>query len=151
MSEPPAVEFRTVLQLHGKSATGIEVPADLVESLGKGRKPPVAVTINGYTYRSTVAFMGGKYLLPVSAENRAAAKVAPGDEIAVRLVLDDAPREVDIPQDLAAALAADPAAAAAFAKLSFTYRKEHALSVASAKTDETRQRRLAKVIESLRG
>jgi len=87
----------------------------------------------------------------VSAENRAAAKVAAGDELAVRLVLDDAPREVDVPPDLAAALAADPAASAAFAKLSFTYRKEHALSVASAKTDETRQRRLAKVMESLRG
>jgi hypothetical protein len=150
MSDRPAVEFRTVLRLHGKTATGIEVPPDLVEALGHGRKPPVAVTLKGHTYRSTVAFMGGKYLVGVSAENRAAASVAAGDEIDVRLELDDAPREVDVPEDLAAALAADPAAAAAFARLSFTRRKEHALSVSSAKGDDTRRRRLAKVLETLR-
>jgi hypothetical protein len=144
--------FRTTLLSSGKTATGIVVPPEVVSSLGSGRRPAVRVTINdGHTYRSTVAVMGGKFMVGVSAENRAAAGVAAGDEIAVRLELDDQPRTVDVPADLAAALDADPAARAAFDALSYSKQRWHTLSVEGAKTPETRARRVAKSVTLLRG
>jgi hypothetical protein len=111
----------------------------------------VTVTLNGgYTYRSTVAVMGGDYMLPVSAEVRAGAGVAAGDELDVDLELDTAPRAVDVPADLRAALDADPAAAAAFAALSYSKQRAHVLSVEGAKTADTRLRRVEKVLGTLR-
>jgi uncharacterized protein YdeI (YjbR/CyaY-like superfamily) len=111
----------------------------------------VRVTINGHSWRSTVAVMGGRNLVGVSAENRAAAGVAAGDEIDVELVLDTEKREVEVPADLAAALAASPAAGAAFAALSYSNKSRHVLSVEGAKTDETRARRIAKAVADLGG
>jgi len=105
------------VQLNDKTATGIEVPAEVVAGLGQGQRPPVRVTIGDYSYRTTVARMGGQFLISLSAENRAAAGVAAGDEVDVDLELDDAPREVEVPADLAAALARDDAARAAFDSL----------------------------------
>src|SRR2546426_6880355 len=102
------MRFRTVLELAGKTATGFRVPAEVVESLGAGKRPPVLVTINGFTYRNTVAVYDGQFLIGVSAENRTGAGVAAGDEIDVDLELDTAPRQVSIPPDFAAALEADP-------------------------------------------
>ena len=105
--------------------------------------------MNGHTYRSTVAVMGGKFMVGVSAENRAAAQVGGGDEVDVELELDTAPRAVAVPADLAAALAADPAAKQGFDRLSASRRQAHVASVEGAKTAETRQRRIARVVGAL--
>jgi hypothetical protein len=137
------MRFRTTVQLNGKTATGVEIPPDIVEGLGAGKKPPVNVTINGYTYRSSVAVMGGKFMVGISAEHRAGAKVAAGDTVDIDLELDTAPREVTVPDDLAAALAGDPAAKVAFEKLSYSHKRQHVLAIEAAKTPETRARRVA--------
>jgi hypothetical protein len=134
----------------GKTTTGIEVPAELVARLGTGKRPPVSVTINGYTYRSTVARMGGAFMVSLSAENRAQAGVAGGDEADVELALDTAAREVTVPPDLADALDRDPAAKKRFDALSYSQQRAHVLSVEGAKTADTRARRIAKVIGALR-
>ena len=144
------MRFHTTILRSDKTATGIEVPAEVVEALGAGRRPAVTVTINGFTYRSTIAVMGGVYMVGVSAENRAGAGVAGGDEVDVDIELDTAPREVTVPSDLAAALDAEPAAQATFDRLSYSNKSWHVLQVAGAKTDETRTRRIAKSIEALR-
>jgi uncharacterized protein YdeI (YjbR/CyaY-like superfamily) len=108
------------------------------------------VTVGGHTYRSTVAVMGGRYMLPLSAENRTAAGLSAGDAADVELELDTAPRVVEVPADLAAALDAEPAARAAFDALNYSNQRRHTLSVEGAKTDATRTRRVAKVVETLR-
>jgi hypothetical protein len=131
--------------------TGIEVPADIVAALGAGKRPPVVVNVNGYEYRSTVAPMGGKYLLPFSAERREESGIQGGDAIAVELTLDIAPRTVELPDDLQSALNSSAAAAAAWDKLSYTHRKEHVRSVLDAKKAETRIRRIAAVVAKLEG
>lgn len=145
------MRFRSTLELGGKTATGLEVPAVVVEGLAAGARPKVNVTILGYTYRSSIAVMGGRYLLPVSAEVRAATGVAAGDEVSVEVEIDAAPREVLVPDDLAAALAEHPAAADAFAKLSYSHQRQHVLAVEGAKAAETRARRVAKVVQTLDG
>lgn len=144
------MRFRATLETEGKTATGINVPAEVVEALGAGKRPRVTVTINGHTYRSSVAVLGGRYMLGVSAENRAAAGVEGGQDVDVDLELDTAPREVTVPPDFAAALAAEPAAQATFDGLSYSNRSWHVLQIDGAKTDETRQRRIAKSVEALR-
>jgi Bacteriocin-protection, YdeI or OmpD-Associated/Domain of unknown function (DUF1905) len=144
------VRFRTTIQQSGRTATGIEVPEQVVEALGSGRRPAVEVTINGYTYRSTVAVLGGRYMVGVSAEHRAGAGVAGGDEVDVDIELDTAPREVRVPADLAAALDAEPAARRTFDGLSYSNKSWHVLQVEGAKTDETRQRRIARSVDTLR-
>ena len=138
------------MELGGKTATGMEVPASVVEELGAGKKPTVTVTVGGHTYRSTVAVMGGRYLLPLSAENRTAAGVAAGDDVEVDVELDTEPREVAVPDDLRAALDGDDAAREAFERLSYSHRRRHVLAVEEAKTPETRQRRVTKALETLR-
>jgi hypothetical protein len=144
------VRFRTTVELGGKTATGLVVPADVVDALGAGKKPPVRVTIGGHTYRSTVAVRGGRYLLPLSAENRAGAGVAAGDEVDVDVELDDEPREVAVPADLAAALEGDDAARKTFEGLPYSHRQRHVLAVEEARSPETRQRRITKALETLR-
>ena len=144
------MRFHTRILQGDKTATGIRIPDEILEALGSGKRPAVKVTINGFTYRSSVATVGGAYMVGVSAENRARAGVAGGDEVDVDIELDTEPREVNVPADLAAALDADPKARATFDGLSYSNRSWHALSVAGAKTDETRQRRIAKSIEALR-
>ena len=144
------MRFRTTILQAGKTATGIEVPDEVVEALGSGKRPAVKVTINGYTYRSTVAVVSGRYMVGVSAENRAGAGVAGGDEVDVDMELDTAPREVAVPPDLAAALDAEPAARRTFDGLSYSNRSWHVLQVTGAKTEETRQRRIAKSVDVLK-
>jgi hypothetical protein len=144
------MRFRTTLLQAGKAATGIRVPDEVVEALGAGKRPPVRVTINGYTYRNTIAVMGGEYMVGVSAEHRAGAGVAGGDEIDVDIELDTAPREVSVPPDFAAALDADPAARETFDALSNSNKGWHVSSIEGAKTEETRQRRIEKSISALR-
>jgi hypothetical protein len=143
--------FRAEIRSNGKTAAGISVPPEVVERLGQGKRPPVTVTIAGHSYRSSVAVMGGEYLVGVSVENRRLAGVEAGDVVDVRLELDTEPRDVVVPADLALALAADPAAATAFEKLSYSNRRRHVLGVEDAKTDETRQRRIAKTVATLSG
>lgn len=146
------MEFRAVLLLARTTATGIEVPPEVVQALGAGRKPAVTVTINGgNSYPSTVATMGGVFMVPVSAENRAAAGVQAGDELAVGLVLDTAARVLDVPADLAAALDTEPAARAAFDALSYSGRRAITLSVDGAKAAETRTRRITRAVADLLG
>ena len=144
------MRFHTTILQTGKTAAGIRVPAEIVDALAAGKRPAVRVTINGFTYRSTVAVMGGVYMIGVSAENRAGAQVAGGDEVDVDLELDSSPREVTVPADLAAALDADPAARRTFDTLSYSNKSWHVLSIEGAKTDETRQRRIAKSVSALR-
>jgi hypothetical protein len=144
------MRFRTTILQGDKTATGIEIPAAIVEALGAGKRPAITVTINGFTYRSSVAVMGGTYMVGVSAENRAGTGVQGGDEVDVDIELDTAPREVVVPPDFAAALDAEPAARATFDRLSYSNKSWHTLQLAAAKTDETRQRRIAKSVEALR-
>jgi hypothetical protein len=144
------VRFRATLETNGRTATGIEVPTSVVDALAAGKRPPVRVTLHEHTYRTTVARMGGRFLVPVSAEVRRAAGVIAGDELDVGIELDDAPRTVDVPADLAAALAEAPAAAQAWEKLAYTHQKEWARSVEDAKKPETRARRIAAAVEALR-
>ncbi|MEA2612933.1 MAG: hypothetical protein QOI52_892 [Chloroflexota bacterium] len=144
------MRFRTTILQAGKTATGIRIPDEVVEALGSGKRPPVKVTINGFTYRNTVAVMGSDYMVGVSAENRAGAGVAGGDVVDVDIELDSAPREVTVPPELAAALDAEPAARRTFDGLSPSNKGWHTQQVTGAKTDETRDRRIAKSIEALR-
>lgn len=144
------MNFKTTIILGSKTATGFEVPTDVVEALGVGKKPPVSITIGGHTYRSTVAVYGGKFMLPLSAENREAAGVAAGDEVEVSLALDSEPREVEVPEDLAASLAHDDAARSFFESLSYSNKRRIVLNITQAKTAETRARRIGKAIEGLR-
>jgi hypothetical protein len=145
------MRFTATIELGGKTATGIPVPEEVVLGLGRGKRVPVTVTIGGYTYRSTIAPYNGHYMLPLSAEHREAAGVTAGQEVEVGLEVDDAPREVDVPEDLGAALASDDAARAAFEKLSYSNQRRIVLSVEGAKAAETRSRRIAKAVADLRG
>jgi hypothetical protein len=129
----------------------MEVPAEVVEALGGGKKPAVTVTIGGYSYRSSIASMGGRHLIPLSGERRAASGVAAGDRVEVDVELDTAPREVDVPADLAAALAAEPAAKARFEALAYSHQLRHVLAVEGAKAEATRARRVAAVLTALQG
>jgi len=144
------MKIRALLEQSGKTAVGFSVPEDVVLSLGKGKRPPVNVTINGYTYRSTVAPMGGGYMVGVSAENRAAAGVRGGETHDIELTLDSAPREVELPADFAAALSAEPRAQQTFDALSPSNKGYHSAQIAGAKTDETRRRRIERSISALR-
>jgi Bacteriocin-protection, YdeI or OmpD-Associated/Domain of unknown function (DUF1905) len=144
------LRFRTTILTSGKTAAGIVVPDDVIAALGAGRKPAVSVTIRGFTYRSTVATIDGRFMVGVSAENRAAAGVAGGDEVDVDLELDTAPRTVEVPADLAAALVPVPAARDFFDKLSYSEKRWFVLGIEDAKTPETRQRRVDKAVARLR-
>jgi Bacteriocin-protection, YdeI or OmpD-Associated/Domain of unknown function (DUF1905) len=144
------MRFRTTIEQAGKTATGIRVPSEIVEALGAGRKPPVRVTINGHTYRSTVASRAGQFLVGVSAENRASAGVAGGDEVDVDIELDTEPRVVTVPADLAAALDSHPAARRFFEGLSYSQKQWFVLPIEGAKQTETRERRVEKAIGMLR-
>jgi hypothetical protein len=144
------MRFHTTILQGDKTATGIRVPDEMVEALGSGRRPAVKITINGFTYRSSVATVSGNFMVGVSAENRAGARVAGGDEVDVDIELDTAPREVTVPADFAAALDAEPYARRTFDGLSNSLKSWHVGSVEGAKTDETRQRRIAKSVGMLR-
>ena len=144
------VKFRTTLVRGGGTTMGMIVPPEVVEALGKGKRPPVKVTINGYTYRNTVAVMGGDYMIGVANEHRRPAGVENGGTVDVTLELDTEKREVTVPPELAAALAKDKAAKAAWDKLSYSHQRQHVEPLAAAKAPETRARRVAKTIEMLK-
>ncbi|CAN5410621.1 hypothetical protein BH10ACT10_BH10ACT10_14500 [soil metagenome] len=144
------MRFEAEVELGGKTATGIEVPADVVEALGSGRRPAVVVTVAGHSYRTTVGSMGGRFLVPLSAENRTAAGVAAGDTVSVDIAPDAAPREVTVPDDLRAALADHPEAVAHFEGLAASHRKEWVRWIEEAKRPETRATRVAKTVAGLR-
>ena len=143
------MKFRTTVLQSGKNITGMEIPEDVVTALGSGKKPPVRVTINGFTYRSSVAVMGGRYMVGISADNRAATGVAGGDEVDVDIVVDSQPREVAVPADFAAALDAEPAARTFFDGLSYSQRRWFVSGIEGAKKPETRLRRIEKAVERL--
>jgi hypothetical protein len=144
------MKFRASIELASKTATGIEVPAAVVAKLGSSKKPAVRVTIKGYTYRSTVASMGGRFMLPISAQVREAAGVAASEKVDVDVELDTAPREVRVPADFARVLRHDAAAKRFFEALSFSNKQRIVISIEAAKTPETRDRRIAKAASSLR-
>ena len=145
-----AMRFVTTVELGGKTATGFVVPDEVVDALARGKRPSVTVTVRGHTYRSTIAVMGGRYLLPLSAENRAAAGVAAGEQVEVDVELDTEPRVLDVPDDLTAAIAADGEAQAFWDSLSYSRRQRIVLSVTGTKSAETRARRIAKSVTDLR-
>ena len=142
------MRFESTVELGGKTATGIPVPDEVVAGLGGGNRPAVTITVNGYTYRTTAVRMGGRFLVPLSAEHREAAGVAAGDDIAVDIALDTAPREVELPADLEAAM--DDAARTTYDGLSYTHRKEWVRWVEEAKKPETRATRIEKTVAGLR-
>jgi len=143
------VKFTTsLLQGQRKNVVGILVPEAIVDTLGGGRRAPVKVTINGYTYRSTLAVMGGSVMVGVAAEHREAAGVEGGQTVEVEIEIDSAPRTVDVPSDLGAALD-EAGARAAFDALAFSYRKEHVRNINEAKAADTRQRRIAAVVKQV--
>ena len=145
-----SVRFRTTILQSGKTAMGFIVPEEVVTALGAGKRPPVTVTINGYTYRNTVAVMGGDFMIGVSSEHRGPAGVTAGDEVDIDLELDTAPRTIEVPAELAAALDADPAAKATFDKLSYSNKSWHTLQVTGTNNPETKARRIEKSIAALR-
>ena len=144
------MKFRTVLIEQGKSATGIEVPDDIIEALDAGKRFPVKVTIGDYSYRSTLTPYRGKNLISMSSENRAGAGVGPGEEIEVDVVVDTEPRVAEVPAELRAAIESDAEAAAFFETLSFSAQRTYVTWVESAKQEATRASRLAKTVEYLR-
>ncbi len=135
------MRFRAILPLGGKTATGIHVPDDVVARLGSRKRPAVHVTLNGYSYRSTLAVMGGQFMLPVSADVRAQARIAAGDEVDVEIDLDTTPRAVTLPPDVMEALTRDADAQRFFEGVSSSNKRRIVLSIEDAKTAETRQRR----------
>jgi hypothetical protein len=143
------MKFRATIQLNGKTATGIEVPVEVVAHLGSSKRPPVRVTINDHTYRSTVAPMDGVFMLPISAENRMLAHVGAGEEVEVEIEPDTQPREVSVPSDFLEALDSDVVARRFFDGLSYSNKQRVVLSIEGAKTAETRLRRIAKAVSTL--
>jgi hypothetical protein len=143
--------FRTTLLSEGKTATGFQVPPEVVEALGAGKRPAVTVTVNGYTYRYTVApFADGVFMIGVSAEHRAASGLKAGDDLDVTLALDTAPRVVEVPPELAAALEADLTARAFFDGLSYSNKRVFTLSVEGTSNPETKARRVEKAMALMR-
>jgi len=143
------VKFKTTIQQSDKTATGIQIPNDVIEALGAGKKPPVTLSVNGYSYRSTVATVDGKFMVGFSAAHREASGLKGGDAVEVEIEVDTQPRTVDVPADLQAALDADPQAKETFEKLSNSLKGYHVSQVLTAKTDETRQRRIEKSVAVL--
>ena len=136
------MRFRAKVLLAGKTATGVEVPAKVVDGLGSTRRPLVRVTINGFTYRSAIAPMGGTYMLGINEQVREGARVKAGDTVDVNVELDTEKRDVEVPPELAKALARDPKAKKYFDSLS--------APIANGKTAETRERNLAKAMQELK-
>jgi hypothetical protein len=147
--KPKSTTFETTVAASG-NVTGIVVPDEAIDQLAAGKRPPVVVNVNGYEYRNTVAVMSGQYMIGISAAIRKATGLKGGDPIRVTLTVADSPREVDVPADFAAALAADEAVNAFFAKLSNSLQRYHIDNVNAAKSAETRQRRIEKAVALFR-
>lgn len=145
------MRFTAELESTGGQTAGFRVPEDVVDALGGGKRPKVSVTLNGYTYRSSIARMGGAYWLGVAQAHRVPAAVESGNDYEVEVELDTAERVVEVPPELAAGLAEDPEATAAWGALSYSNQRRLAEPIAAAKGEDTRARRVAKVIVDLRG
>jgi Uncharacterized protein conserved in bacteria len=143
------IKFNTIIFQQGNN-TGIEVPEAVIEQLASGKRPAVHITLNGFSYRSTVGVMGGKYLVPLSAERRAAAGVKGGDQLEITLEPDTAPRVVDVPEELKKALSNNKKAEAFFNSLSYSGQLKYVLPISQAKTEETKQRRIEKAVNDLK-
>jgi len=148
-AEPKSVSFETTVAATGNN-TGIVVPEEVIEKLAAGKRPPVVVSVNGYEYRNTVGVMGGKHMISISAAVRKATGLKGGDPIHVTLTLADTARDVTIPADFAAALAADEQAGAFFGTLSNSMQRYHVDTITAAKSADTRQRRIDKAIALFR-
>jgi len=144
-SKPKSVTFETTVAASGNNP-GIVVPDEIIEQLATGKRPPVLVNVNGYEYRNTVGVMGGRHMISISAAVRNVTGLKGGDPIRVTLTVVDTPREVDVPADFAAALAADERARAFFEKLSNSMQRYHVDNINAAKSADTRQRRIDKAI-----
>lgn len=148
---PASVTFRTTLaQAPGRNPTGIVVPRELIDELGRGKRPPVRVSLDGFEYRTTVGVMGGRSMVGVSSAVRAATGLNGGDDVEVTLTVDDSPRDAIAPDDLAAALDAAPGTRAFFEGLSNSLRRYHIDNVNGAKSPATRQRRIDRAVELFR-
>jgi bifunctional DNA-binding transcriptional regulator/antitoxin component of YhaV-PrlF toxin-antitoxin module len=143
------MKFRATILQAGKTATGVEVPAKIVEGLGTSKKPKVEVTFKGFAYRTSIAVMGGKFMLPISADVRKSAGVAAGDTVEIVVENDTAPREVTVPPDFAAELEKSPEAKRRFAAMAYSHQLRHVLAIEGAKAAETRQRRIDGAIAML--
>jgi hypothetical protein len=150
VKESKPITFHTTILKTGKNTAGIQVPEGIIEELGSNKRPLVRVTIKKYTYRSAVAVMGGKFMVGVSADHRQAAGVQGGEEVDVTIELDREPRTVEVPPDLMAALT-EADALKGFENSAPSMQKEYVRQVEEAKTQETRERRIAKVVEKLSG
>jgi len=148
MTSKATQTFRTTGRASGKTATGLPVPADVIGQLGPGKRPAITVTLNRYTYRSTVGVVGREFMIPLSAEHRTAAGVSAGEEVEVTVALDTQPPDIDTPDDLTQALAREKVLEK-FGRLSPSAKKRYVLSVESAKTPETRDRRIAAALTEL--
>lgn len=144
------MKFTAELESTGGNTGGFRVPQEVVESLGGGRRPKVTVRVNGFDYRSSIAPMGGDNWLGVSQERRAAAGIAVGQTHEVDVELDTAPRTIEVPEDLAEALAAEPTAKTFWDTLSYSNQRWHAEQITGAKKAETRAKRVAKSVATLR-
>lgn len=144
------MKFQTIVESTGKTTTGILVPPEVVEELGGGKRPSVKVTVGGHTYRSTVATRDGQHMISLSAENREKSGVSAGDNVEVELELDTKPREIEVPEDLAEALAGDAEAKSFFEGLSYSNKRYYVEWIVGAKKEETRQRRVEKAVTLLR-
>jgi hypothetical protein len=144
------MKFRSYVE-PAEPMRGLEVPPEVVEALGGGKRPAVIITINGHSWKSRVAIMRGRYLLGLSNANRQAAGVATGDQVEIEVELDAGPRVVAAPADFARALDADPAARTAYDRLSSSHQREHVRAIESAKKPQTRVRRIDKALAMLRG
>ena len=143
------IRFHATIELGGKTATGIPVPDEVVAALAAGRRPAVRVTVAAHTYRTTIATMGGRFMIPLSAEHRAHAGVAAGDEVVVQIESDTAARDVTLPTDLAEALRQDGQAQSFFDSLAYSHRKEWVRWVEEAKKPDTRANRVEVAVEAL--
>jgi hypothetical protein len=148
MPEQTKLQFETTIFQDGNN-TGFVVPDEIVQQLGKGKKPPVYVTINGYTYRNTVAVYGGKFMIGISADNRNKANIKGGDKTIITLQLDTDQREVILPDDFKKALDKNNAAKIFFESLSYSNKRNYVTLIEQAKTNDTKQRRIEKAIIDL--
>jgi hypothetical protein len=148
--EEVTMKLRAKIQRNGREATGIQISPNDVNALGSSRRPPVRVTINGFTYRTSIGSMGGVFMLPVTAEVRTNAGVSAGDLVEVNIELDTEPREVTVPPDFKKALARDTSAKRHFEALSYSNKRRFVIPIEGAKTDETRRRRIEKAVSTLR-
>lgn len=143
------MKFSGELELSGKTSAGFEVPEPVMEALGGGKHPKIVATVNGFTFRTSIASMGGRYMFGVSADRRKEAGVQAGEVYNVDVELDLAPREVDVPEDFAAALDQNPAARTFWDTLSYSNKSWHTLQVTGAKKPETRVARINKSVTML--